>query len=90
VYQGTFSPNDNAIGVDYLADIFSFAATDARYVRLEMTAVTRYYSGQYMSWLSMGEIAFSHSPTPVPEPGSTILLGTGVAFLLSMRRKCRT
>jgi len=87
LFHGTFNPTNNAYGIDYLADIFSLTTTAARYVRLDMVGSVGGSSGTDPAWLSMGEVAFSTSADPVPEPATMFLLGSGLIGLAGFRRK---
>lgn len=73
-------------GQQYFApQIFQFAATDARYVRMNIQ------SNYGLVLTGMGEVAFDGvSPTPpaaVPEPGALVLMAVGIAGLTIRRRR---
>jgi hypothetical protein len=69
-YVGTYAPFSTA------AEVYSFAPTSARYVRLQ---VLSFYTGD----ISMGEFAFERSV--VPAPAAAALLGMG--GMMSLRRR---
>jgi hypothetical protein len=73
---GAFTLTQGVTGVVTPADVFSFAAIDARYVRLNV--LSNYGGGS-----ALGEIAFRG----VPEPGTLALLGLSLAGLAATRRR---
>jgi hypothetical protein len=77
-------PSDNPINTNYQAQVFSFAATNARYVRFDASGCPQ--SGT-VTFCAIGEVAFSGSPltTAVPEPSG--ILGTSVLALGAIGRK---
>lgn len=87
----TASPVNNPDGSAYGAQIFDFAATDARYARLAMSNCPQAPSS--FNSCAIGEVAFRTAAVAgaVPEPGTwaMMLLGFG-AIGSSMRRRRKT
>lgn len=84
-FATNLTPTDNAKGVDYGAEVFSWAENPARYIKLEMSQckVSNAYTG-----CSVGEVAFH--VTAVPEPSSFAMAGLGLglaAFAAARRRR---
>ena len=73
---GTFNPALSTYQANYGAQIFSFSLTTARYVRLVVTAPGSPNDANSPTTVSMGQIAFSST---IPEPGSWMLMGLGLA-----------
>jgi hypothetical protein len=80
------TPTDNPLA-DYPADVFSFATTNARYVRFDMSRCPQQNPGNYVA-CAIGEVAFDVT-TEAPEPGSLALLAIALAGLGTMKRKQR-
>ncbi|WP_198264803.1 PEP-CTERM sorting domain-containing protein [sulfur-oxidizing endosymbiont of Gigantopelta aegis] len=75
---------DNAKNVNYFADVLSFTAVNASYIRLELTGVTYTdQNGNAFTYTSMGEVAFS----VIPEPSSLALLAFGLVGVGFTRKK---
>ncbi|MEO0441052.1 MAG: PEPxxWA-CTERM sorting domain-containing protein [Pseudomonadota bacterium] len=85
---GIFAPTDNPQSTDYLADIFSFSATDARFVRFEMSNCPQ--ADNIFNACAIGEVAFRSAVVnaAVPEPATWafMILGFG-AIGGAMRRQ---
>ena len=82
---GVFTPYDNPL-TDYSAEVFSFAAANAQYVRFGMSNCPQADPAGYAS-CSIGEVAFS-SLGAIPEPATWAmmllgLLGIGGALRVS-------
>lgn len=75
----SLNPFDNPLA-DYPAEVFSFGASNARYVRFDISDCPQPNPGGFIG-CGIGEVAFGTvGTTEVPEPASTA--GVGVAFLL--------
>jgi hypothetical protein len=66
----------------YGADLFTFALTDARYVRFDMSNCAT--GNDDYNACAIGEVAFSN---PVPEPATLLFVGSGLAGLALRRRR---
>jgi len=63
---GSFSPTDNPFDVSYVAQVFDFSPTKARYIRFDMSGCPQEPSG--FGSCAIGEVAFqSAQVTSVPE-----------------------
>jgi len=74
---GAFSLTQGVTGVVTPADVLSFGAIDARYIR--MNVLTNFGNGS-----ALGEIAFRQA---VPEPGTLAILGLGLVGLAATHRR---
>lgn len=78
--------------VDYSADVFSFGAVNARYIRFDMSGCPQQGIAGFPG-CAIGEVAFRAAtvggggPTAVPEPGTLLLLGGGLLGLGFVRRR---
>ncbi len=68
---------DHAYKSDYSADVFSWASTPTRYIKLEMSMCPTSEIGRISC--SIGEVAFN--VTAVPEPSSVATLSLGLLLL---------
>jgi hypothetical protein len=82
---GTFSPTNNPTGSDYLADVFSFSPTNAKYVRFEMSGCPQ--AGSTFDSCSIGEVAFNVTAVPEPETYAMMFAGLGLMGFVARRRK---
>ncbi len=85
---GSFNPTDWAPSVaSYGADVFGFAATSTRYVRLALSNCPQPNSVAG-GGCGLGEVAFDTGTlvTTVPEPSTLALLGLGVLAFAFVRR----
>lgn len=82
-------PTDHTT-VDYLADVFTFATSSFRYLRMDMSGCPQPVVGSFAA-CAIGEVAFSTAPdvAPVPVPAAGVLLfgAIGALGLLKRRRK---
>lgn len=75
---GLFTTNpNNGLASAVSPDIFNFAAVEASYIRMEITANNGNLDTRF------GEVAFG----VVPEPSAALLAGVGTLFLLKRRRQ---
>jgi hypothetical protein len=79
----TVAPTDHAASVaNYPADVFSFGSVDAQFVNLAIT-------GCFVN-CSLGEVAFSATPTEIPVPATLPLIASalgGFGVIMARRRK---
>lgn len=79
------TPTDNPLAI-YLADVFSFAATDLRYVRMDMSQCPQADPGTFPA-CAIGEVAFNQvAVVPVPAAGLLLLGALGGLGLVRRRR----
>jgi hypothetical protein len=84
---GTFSLTNNPRNSDYIADVLTLAAiTDARYVRFDILGAYPDELG-IANQASLGEVAFSVSPVPVP--AAAWLFGTALIGFVGMSRRTK-
>lgn len=80
------TPTNNPMNADYVADVFSFGAVSARYIRFAMSGCPQADPGNFPS-CAIGEVAFSAADVGmVPEPGTYALM---LAGLLAVGVACR-
>ncbi|HMP06952.1 MAG TPA: discoidin domain-containing protein [Lacipirellulaceae bacterium] len=79
VNLGSFTTNTSGFSNAVQAEVFTFSATDAAFVRMQITSIAA-LGGNNVA--SMGEVAFS----AVPELGSAILVGSGLLLALVRKR----
>lgn len=85
---GTFMPTNNPVGSNYGADVFSFGAVNARYVRFSMSGCPQ--SGGTFTACSIGEIAFrSANMGAVPEPATWAMMILGFGLVGGAMRGAR-
>jgi hypothetical protein len=78
------SASEHTPNQDYIADTYALTSSIARYVMIDvLTSITGRATG--VTEASLGEVAFGG--TPVPEPATLILLGTGLMGLVGFRRR---
>ncbi len=83
------APTNNALGANYLADIFSFTPTTLRFVGFSMSGCPQAGSSDPVIACAIGEVAFSvnDATAAVPEPGTLTLMGVGLAAIGFCRRR---
>ena len=87
-FSDTFYPTDTSnAAAPYYAEIYSLGGIyEARYVHFRGIGTDDYFG---MDWVSMGEIAFSATPTHAPLPPAAFLLFSGLLGVASLRRFSR-
>lgn len=86
---GIFAPTDNPQDADYFADVFSFAATDARYVRFDMSGCPQ--TDNIFNACAIGEVAFRSAAVDgaVPEPATWAFMIFGFGAIGGAMRRQR-
>jgi hypothetical protein len=74
------APTNNLLNNNYLPDVFSFATTSLRYIRLAMSGCPQAPDASFQS-CSIGEVAFSSVGAEVPIPAALPLLGAALGAL---------
>ena len=88
---GVFNPFNNPRNSNYGAEVFSFGATSARYVRFAMSGCPQAEIGSYPS-CSIAEVAFRTADAvggAVPEPATWALMILGMAGVGGAMRRRR-
>ena len=84
-FAGSFVLSNNPRGQDFLADVLILnAISDARFVRF---AIAEAYPDElgFADQASLGEVAFSVSPVPLP--AAVLLFASGLALLFGFARR---
>ena len=85
VFGGSFTLSNNPRGQDFLADRLTLnAIVDARFVRFVIVDAYPDERG-FADQASLGEVAFSVSPVPLP--ATVLLFGSGLALLFGFARR---
>lgn len=79
------TPTDNPLRVSYAADLYNWAPTALRYVRLDMSACPQPDGNGYQG-CSIGEVAFN-AASNVPEPSTFALSLLGLIAAAALRRR---
>ncbi len=69
----------------YAADVFSFGAVTARYVRFDMSGCPQPNTGSFAA-CAIGEVAFEVASVPEPSNGALMVGGLGLLGLMRRRR----
>ena len=79
-------PFNNPLDSDYLAEVFLFGSTSARYVRFDITDCPQ--ANSIFDGCGIGEVAFSGELSPIPVPAALPLMASALgAFGLVGRRR---
>ena len=78
-------PTDHP-SVFYLADIFSFAATSARFVRFEASNCPQPIAQATFPACAIGEVAFRTAAVPEPPSWIMLIAGFGLTGTVTRRR----
>ncbi|MCH8179603.1 MAG: PEP-CTERM sorting domain-containing protein [Proteobacteria bacterium] len=79
------TPTNNPFKVSYGADLYNWAPTALRYVRLDMSACPQDISDAYIG-CAVGEVAFN-AASNIPEPSTFALSLLGLAATAALRRR---
>jgi hypothetical protein len=82
----SFTAISGGIFQNYSAQVFTLTSTTlAQYLKISVQSTHSNDITQEFGFASLGEVAFSTSP--VPEPTTLLLLGTGLLGLIGVRKK---
>lgn len=81
------TPTDHGLAA-YAADVFSFGAVTARYIRLDMSDCPQPNVGTFAG-CAIGEVAFRAADNGVPEPATMALVGLALAGAGFARRRMK-
>lgn len=80
-------PTDNTLASSvYSADVFSFASTNARYVRFEASRCPQALPGSFAA-CAIGEVAFRTAAVPEPQSWALLIAGFGLVGATLRRRR---